>query len=174
MFRNKAYIGFGANLGHREFKFREVLQEFERFGDITIVRNSKLYETEPIGLADDGPKFVNAALEALTHLSPHELMAKLREIEIRLGKSPSHKSDLSRTVDLDLLLYGDVKFKDNDLEVPHPRMHKRGFVLVPLAEIAGDAIHPGLDCTVAELLRQISPEELKGVHLLTIAVDSEN
>ena len=170
---NTVYIGFGSNMGNREFKFEEVLREFDRSGDISITKCSRLYETDPIGLSDDGAPFVNAVLEAQTDLSPKGLMARLREMELRLGKSPSHRSDLSRTVDLDLLLYGDLEFKDKDLEIPHPRMHIRGFVLVPLADVASDTVHRVLGCTVGELLKRIPPEELLGVRPLTVEVGHE-
>jgi 2-amino-4-hydroxy-6-hydroxymethyldihydropteridine diphosphokinase len=169
-----AYIGFGSNLGDRELKFKEVLREFGRLVGISVIRSSRLYETDPVGLSDEGSQFVNAVLAVRTDLSPRELMARLREIERRLGKSPAHRSDLSRSIDLDLLLFGNLSLKGTDLEIPHPRMHTRGFVLVPIAEIAPDVVHPTLDCTVSELLERISPKELQGVRPLAVSIDTEN
>ncbi|MBI5250442.1 MAG: 2-amino-4-hydroxy-6-hydroxymethyldihydropteridine diphosphokinase [Desulfomonile tiedjei] len=174
MSRNTVYIGFGSNQGNREFKFKEVLKEFGRLSDVTVTKSSSLYETDPVGLSDEGQSFINAVIEAQTDVAPRELMALLRDMESVLGKSPTHRSDLSRTVDLDLLLYGDLKFKDTDLEIPHPRMHTRGFVLAPLAEIAPEVVHPVLECTVRELLKRILPEELQGVRALTVSVATEN
>ena len=169
-----AYIGFGSNVGDRELKFKEVLRELGRLVGISVIKSSRLYETDPVGLSDEGSQFVNAVLAVRTDHSSRELMARLREIELKLGKSPDHRSDLSRSIDLDLLLFGNLSLKESDLEIPHPRMHTRGFVLVPIAEIAPDAVHPTLDCTVSELLGRISPKELQGVRPLPVSIDTEN
>lgn len=173
MSRSTVYIGFGSNLGDRESKFKEALQELDRSGEISVTRSSRLYETEPVALSDQGPSFINAVIEAETDLPPRELMARLRDMELKLGKSPTHQSDLSRTIDLDLLLFGDLKIKETDLEIPHPRMHSRGFVLVPLAELAAHAIHPVLGCTVDELLSKIPAEEIQGVRPLAVVDTGE-
>lgn len=174
MASSTAYIGFGSNLGNRELKFEEVLREFDRAVGMSVIRSSRLYETDPVGLSDEGSKFVNAVLEVRTDLSPRDLMASLREIELRLGKSPAHRSDLSRTIDLDLLMFGNLSLKETDLEIPHPRMHTRGFVLVPMVEIAPEAVHPILGCTVGELSAQISEDELQGVRPLAVSIDTGN
>ena len=98
-----AYIGFGSNLGDRESKFKEALRALGSL-PVTIVKaHSRLYETEPMGLSDHGFKFLNAAVALETDLSPVELMKMIRDIELDLGKSPSHRSDMSRVIDLDLL-----------------------------------------------------------------------
>jgi 2-amino-4-hydroxy-6-hydroxymethyldihydropteridine diphosphokinase len=174
MVGDTAYVGFGSNLGDRELRFKLVLREFGREVGISVIRSSRLYETDPVGLSDEGSKFVNAVLAVQTDLSPRELMARLREIELKLGKSPTHRSDLSRSIDLDLLLFGNLSLKETDLEIPHPRMHTRGFVLVPIAEIAPDMVHPTLGCTVGQLLGRISPKELQGVRPLPVSSDTEN
>jgi 2-amino-4-hydroxy-6-hydroxymethyldihydropteridine diphosphokinase len=157
-----AYIGFGSNLCDREAKFKDALQALGDFPATTVKGHSRLYETEPIGLSDNGFKFLNAAIALETGLSPIELIKMMRDVEVKLGKSLSHKSDMSRVIDLDLLLYGDQHISRDGLEVPHPRMHHRAFVLMPLAEIAPHALHPVLGCTVGRLLETLSAENLAG------------
>jgi 2-amino-4-hydroxy-6-hydroxymethyldihydropteridine diphosphokinase len=163
---DKVYIGFGSNLGIRELKFKEALHELDRATEIAVKTCSRLYETDPVDLSDDGPKFLNAVIEIETTLKPRELMQALKAAEMKLGKSPRHRSDQSRHIDLDLLLYGDLVIRESDLSIPHPRMHKRGFVLVPLAEIAPETMHPVSKLTIRELAALIAPEELETVRAL--------
>ena len=162
-----AYIGFGANLGDKVSKFKEALKEISLLPSTKLTGHSRLYETEPEGLADGGPKFLNAAVAIETDLAPQELMSAIRDIELRLGKSPSHRSDRSRFVDLDLLMYGDKQMRDGSLEIPHPRMHHRVFVLAPLAEIAPKAVHPVFGCTVQELLSRLPAGEIEKAYPIT-------
>jgi 2-amino-4-hydroxy-6-hydroxymethyldihydropteridine diphosphokinase len=157
----KAYIGFGANLGDKESKFDEALEALNTLPCTKVTGHSRMYETEPEGLSDGGPKFLNAAIAIETDLAPDELMSAIREIELRLGKSPNHRSDISRLVDLDLLMYGDRQVRAGSLEIPHPRMHHRAFVLAPLAEIASRTVHPVLGCTVEELLNRLPAGEIE-------------
>jgi len=159
-----AHIGFGSNMGDREAAYQAALESLTRLPGTEVKAHSSLYETEPVGLVDGGPRFLNAAIALETNLRPAELLVFLRSVELKLGKSPLHRSDLSRPIDLDLLLYGDEIIQEDGLEVPHPRMHERGFVLVPLAEIASESVQPVLRCTVGVLLSRLTDEELKCVH----------
>jgi 2-amino-4-hydroxy-6-hydroxymethyldihydropteridine diphosphokinase len=156
-----AYIGFGANLGDKVSKFEEALNAISSLPSTKLTSHSRLYETEPEGLVNGGPKFLNAAIAIETDLEPEELMSAIRDIELQLGKSPHHRGDMSRLVDLDLLMYGDLQLKAESLEIPHPRMHLRAFVLAPLAEIAPKEVHPVLGYTVQELLDRLPVGEIE-------------
>lgn len=143
------YLALGTNVGNREENLREAVRLLRQAG-IVIKRVSSIYETEPVDYRDQD-WFLNSALEAATELPPQELLARMREIEVAMGsKKPFAKGP--RLIDLDILLYGDSTIGTPDLEVPHPRMLERRFVLVPLAEIAPTYRHPCWKGTVAELL----------------------
>jgi 2-amino-4-hydroxy-6-hydroxymethyldihydropteridine diphosphokinase len=160
-----AYIGFGSNQGDREQIFYEALDALKKVAGILVKRSSSLYETAPIGIVDGGGPFLNGAIEVETDLSPLELLEALKGIELRLGKAAGHKSDQSRIIDLDLLLFGSSVVREADLEIPHPRMSKRAFVLVPLSEIASQAFHPTAGCTVGDLVGRLPRTELLGIRL---------
>jgi 2-amino-4-hydroxy-6-hydroxymethyldihydropteridine diphosphokinase len=164
------YIGFGSNLGDRKLIFHETLRALRNLPKTLVTGKSRLYETDPVGLSDQGPKFLNAVIALETDLSPRELIDRMRSIEAALGKSASHRSDQSRPIDLDLLLYGEEHFLDDTVEIPHPRMHNRAFVLLPLAELAPKVFVPTFRCTVEDLVRKLSDREIAGVQIL----DSEN
>jgi 2-amino-4-hydroxy-6-hydroxymethyldihydropteridine diphosphokinase len=142
-----AYIGLGANLGEREAMLREAVDRLTAIGDVRAV--SSLYETEPVGYADQ-PTFLNAAAALETTLSPDALVRRLLAIERDLGRVRTFRN-APRTLDLDLLLLDDLVSAAPGATVPHPRMHERAFVLVPLAEIAPAVLHPTLHRSIAEL-----------------------
>jgi 2-amino-4-hydroxy-6-hydroxymethyldihydropteridine diphosphokinase len=158
-----AYIGYGSNLGDRHGTYEKAVKALAEVNGIVVVKASRLYETDPVGLVDGGAEFLNGVVAIETDLDPAELMAALRRIELKLGKSPEHRSDLSRPVDLDLLLYGDQTVKQEGIVVPHPRMHTRGFVLAPLVEIAPEAVHPTFNRSISALAKELAGEEMAGV-----------
>lgn len=160
-----AYIGFGANLGARERAFSDALAELNRTTGVDVVKKSHLYETKPVGLSDDGPPFLNAVIEVETALEPFALFRELKRIERELGKSRDHRSDLSRKIDLDLLMYDNKIIDHAELKIPHPRMHARAFVLAPFSEIAPEVVHPILKCTVESLANRLPEADLVGVKI---------
>ena len=146
----RAFIGLGANLGHREATIARAVEFVSQAEGVDIVAVSSLRETEPWGPVEQSP-YLNGAVEVETDLRPRSIHEVLLGVEHALGRDRSGERWGPRTIDLDLLLYEDVDVDEPGLTVPHPRLHERLFALEPLAELAPDAVVPGLG-TVAELL----------------------
>ncbi len=137
-----AYVALGANLGDAAAALREALVRIGQIPGVRLAGASGLYRTEPI--ESSGPDYLNAVARVQTSLSARELLHALQAIENRLGRvRPAGVVNAPRTMDLDLLIYDDLVCSDEELVVPHPRMHLRAFVLVPLLQIAPDIEIPG-------------------------------
>lgn len=144
-----AYLGLGSNVGDREEYIEQAIFLLEKNPNIEVARRSTNYETEAEG-GGDQPPFINAAIEIKTKLSPHKLLEMCQEIEAALGREREVEWG-PRTIDLDILLYEGEIISDDKLQIPHPLMHERLFVLKPLKEIASHAIHPVLEKTIEAL-----------------------
>jgi len=155
---HRAFIGLGANLGDRDQQLAESLRCLGRKSKIMKV--SSVYETEPWGFQDQ-PNFLNQVVELETELNPSELLQELKAIESDMGRESTFRYG-PRKIDLDILFYDELELSTETLVIPHPSLHERAFVLIPLAEIAPDLVHPTLHHTIRELSEKI---DSTGVHL---------
>ena len=149
----RAFVGLGANLGDRERTLHDAVDALGSEEGIEIVAVSTLRETEPVGVGEQ-PLFLNGAVELETTRTARELLDRLLEVEQRFGRVRVPGEHGPRTLDLDLLLYGDGVLDEPGLAVPHPRLHERRFVLEPLAELAPELVVPGRG-DVESLLRGV-------------------
>lgn len=148
---HSSFIGLGSNVGDREKNLHVALEALRKIAEIKKI--SSLYETEPMEYKDQ-EWFLNMAVEITTRLKPRDLLKHLQQIEQSLGRVRELRYG-PRTIDLDILLYGDIVMREKNLAIPHLRMHERAFVLVPLCEIAGNIIHPVLKKSIKEILDKI-------------------
>jgi dihydroneopterin aldolase/2-amino-4-hydroxy-6-hydroxymethyldihydropteridine diphosphokinase len=146
------YISIGSNLGDREKNCSRSIELLEKNG-IVVRQRSSLYETIPWGVREQ-PLFLNMVIEAETELKPQELLEVLKNVEIEVGREKSSRWG-PRSIDLDILLYDDITLDEETLTIPHPYLHERDFVLIPLCEIAPDIKHPLLQSTMRELLQTL-------------------
>jgi 2-amino-4-hydroxy-6-hydroxymethyldihydropteridine diphosphokinase len=158
------YLGLGSNIGNREANLREALERLESDG-IRVVRRSSLYETEPRDLRDQ-PWFLNAVVEVETDLFPLQLLAHIQNVERAMGRRRMTPKG-PRNIDIDILFYGRSVINAADLEVPHPRIAQRRFVLEPFSEIAPEFRHPLSGKTAREMLAALEPQ---GIRRLNITV----
>lgn len=147
------YLSLGSNLGSREENLRGAIAVLPQ-ADVRVARISSIYETEPVDFVDQ-PWFLNCVVEGETQLPPLELLHVLREIESRLGSKKEFAKG-PRLLDIDILVYGDATIHTPELQVPHPRMTRRRFVLAPLAELAPELRHPSWNATAAEMLARLA------------------
>ena len=149
----RAYVALGSNLGDREAHLRGALEGLAATPGLALAAVSRLYETEPLGPPQGAYLNAVAALDAA--LEAPALLARLHELERAAGRRRSGQRNEPRTLDLDLLLFGDACLDGAALTVPHPRLHERAFVLVPLAELAPDLVHPRLGVRIGELAQRL-------------------
>ena len=150
----QVYVAMGSNLGDRDAHLAAGLAALRGTEGIEVVAVSPLYETDPVGPPPQGP-YLNGAIQLSTRLDPAALLDRLLEIEAAEGRTRGVDRNAARTLDLDLLLYGDRKLAGRDLEIPHPRLAERPFVLEPLCDLAAEFIHPILGETIEALARRV-------------------
>jgi 2-amino-4-hydroxy-6-hydroxymethyldihydropteridine diphosphokinase len=155
----KSYIAIGSNLGDKHKHVNEAVRLIHELPNTNVLRVSNWHETEPVGLPDGAEQFVNGVAEIETDLSPQELMTSLLEIEKILGRIRNHNGYESRTIDLDLLLYGDQTVDTPNVKVPHPRMTERLFVMKPLSELCPEFVIPGFEKSVSKILHELETDQ---------------
>lgn len=154
------YIALGSNLGDREENLRRAREQIDA-RDLRMLRASSIYETEPRDV-EDQPWFLNQVIECQTELFPRQLLARLQKIERAMGRK-RRVTKGPREIDLDILLFGDAVVKAPELEVPHPRLTERRFVLEPLAELVPEKKHPGTRRTVREMLAGVANQVVRKI-----------
>jgi 2-amino-4-hydroxy-6-hydroxymethyldihydropteridine diphosphokinase len=153
-----AYLGLGANLGDRSANLADAVRRMAS-DRLHVQRVSSLWETAPRGIVDQ-PWFLNQAIEVETELSAAELFQHIQQVEREMGRVRAERNG-PRVIDIDILLYGDQHVQTPDLEIPHPRMAERRFVLEPLAEVAPDLRHPVTQLTVQEMLVAVANQAVR-------------
>ena len=163
----QVFIGLGSNLGDRMFYLHQALVEIANSRQISIKKYSSVYETEPVGKKEQ-PQFLNMVAELESTLLPQDLLQRLKEIENTLGRTHTEHWG-AREIDLDILYYGSEVLNDEKLQLPHPEIINRRFVLVPMNELAGEFLDPMQRLSMKELLRRCS--DTKTVRKISPPID---
>jgi len=150
------YLALGSNMGNRLVNLKNAVGQLAR--QMNVKKESPVYETPPWGFADQAA-FLNQVVMAETYLKPEALLAHLKRLEVALGRVPSFENG-PRLIDIDILFFDDVVMDTPTLVIPHPRLHERAFVLVPLAHLAPDLVHPVLQKPVSKLLDDVDRSEI--------------
>lgn len=153
------FLALGSNEGDRLTYLTRAISALKEHPSITFIKSSEIFETEPVGGPPNQQDYLNAAVEIETSLSPQDLLAVLRQIENEFGRVRTIPNG-PRTIDMDIILFGQQVIESTDLTIPHPRMHLRSFVLEPLAEIAEDVYHPTIKKTIGEIWDEFDPNQL--------------
>jgi 2-amino-4-hydroxy-6-hydroxymethyldihydropteridine diphosphokinase len=153
-----SYLGIGSNLGDRINNIKESIRLIKLNRRIKVKSISSVYETSPYGGPKNQPKYLNIAIGIKTGLAPFDLLKELKEAELKLKRVKTAKWG-SRTIDLDILFYGDLVFFSKTLTIPHPFLHKRAFVLRPLSDIASNLMHPLYKKSIRFFLNNLKTDE---------------
>lgn len=159
------YLSIGSNIGDKQQNLENAIKRLHKLNKIDVIEVSSFYKTQPQNYTDQD-WFVNAALKIKTLLDPLELLAVLKTVEKNLDKDGKSFRFGPRVIDLDIIYYEDLILKTKILEIPHPRMHERCFVLIPMCDIGAHTIHPILKCRSDELLKKIEKQETQKMILL--------
>lgn len=153
-----AYLALGSNMGDRELNLLRAVAEIGKIPDVRITGLSGFYDTDPVGPVPQDP-FINAVLRCEVSMDPHKLLDALQHIENEVFRRKRDIPQGPRAMDLDILLFDELVISDDRLTIPHPRLHQRRFVLVPLCEIAPDLVHPLIRGSVREILESLPEGE---------------
>jgi len=167
----EVFVALGSNLQDRLGFLAQGLRELSRLADTTVLAISSVYETEPVGGPSPQAFYLNAVAQMRTNLEPLELLQGMQAIEHMAGRVRTSVRGAARTLDLDLLLYGEECLETPELIVPHPRMHERAFVLEPLAELAPVLVHPRLGVSVAHLVAAVEDSKVVRKTALRIGIN---